>query len=354
MDKSGISRQKKIDRQLKDLWHSFTDTTGYTTPAAFKRALDKLKPDLSSQVSVNRIRKVLSEIPSYARSLRKKRLVHRRGIDYRALRVGAQLQVDVAQMTRVADDDGDVYAYYILAVDVFDNYVMAKAMRTKTAAEVYDCLQAIFAENDILHTIESIGWDAAREFVSLAPRLKRQGIRTYIYRGKNKSFLAEKYISVVNRRLFFALRANLSDNWVNLLPIICRLVNNSLNKSFFYLFSSSELHSPFFEPLLRYLRLLKGEEELAKRPVKLKQEVPFKLDDYVYAELQDKGFEKSYDMKRGTIYQVAAVDTRREPYMYKLKELNGKAVRGNTCHGNAGIYIEIIPFRVILRCRVDS
>lgn len=153
-------------------------------------------------------------------------------------------------------------------------------------------------------------------------------------RGVNKAFLAENYIGILKRRLFMALRVNLSDNWVKILQPVTNLLNNSYSKALLYFFTPAEVNAPEFDSVIRYIKSLKSEleaqkeeEEVSAKRRKTEKNV-FEVNDYVYYDVPRKPFDKSFDIQRGTIFQVASVDKRQHPYMYKLKELDGKLMKG--------------------------
>lgn len=123
--------------------------------------------------------------------------------------------------------------------------------------------------------------------------------------GKNKANFVENKIRIVKRLLYMQLRDRLSQNWPSLLPEIVKNYNNTPLEHLGYLCPNdikNEADSMKVQEALK----LKGistysapsyQAQMANQDKYLLEKNSFKVGDYVYVDVQEKLFDKSFDIK---------------------------------------------------------
>jgi len=97
-----------------------------------------LKTDLGEDISLNRIKGILNQLPFYIISQRPIRKYPRR--HYSVGSYGELLQADLAFMFEKND-----YKYFLLVIDVYSRKLFAEPLKDKSAATVEKAFTKIFA-----------------------------------------------------------------------------------------------------------------------------------------------------------------------------------------------------------------
>ena len=122
--------------------------------------------------------------------------------------------------------------------------------------------------------------------------------------GQNKAFLAEHYIFIVKKYLYMTLRGTLNQNWVQVLEKIVIDMNNTPIRKLGFLKPNqinSEIDSVFVKNAKASHNIESFQDTNWK--IQLENEKNYKSDskniqigDYVYRDLNEKLFDKSYDV----------------------------------------------------------
>lgn len=316
-----VTSPKQQPRQLtqeefKKFWENPSNVGSFAGARYAKADLDR-RGYRTSQAKVLRL---LKNIPTYAQYARLRRL----GVATRHVRydfgVGHVFQADLFYMP----DFGD-YKYGLVLVDVFDSYIYARPLKTKSAADTRAALVDIIAKNS-LHEMCCVGTDAGTEFTAQRKFLLSKKIRLHVFAGRHKAFVAERSIQRVKERLYPALRNTFSDDWVALLDPVVFALNNTPNRGMSELVPA-DVNSPLFDETIRKARedsRLKAVKKWAPLPKK-----EFEVGQLVFVEpdLSNK-FRRGYHFSRGQLYRVSSKDTTDRPYTYKLVDVLGKRRKG--------------------------
>ena len=122
--------------------------------------------------------------------------------------------------------------------------------------------------------------------------------------GQNKAFIAEHYIFLVKKYLYMTLRGTLNKNWVIVLEQIVNDMNNTPIKKLGFLKPNqinSEIDSVFVQNAQNKLNIKKYKDD--NWQIQQKNDQTYKTDlsniqtgDYVYCDLNEKIFDKSYNV----------------------------------------------------------
>lgn len=307
--------------QVEKLW---TGLGKHASAFAGARAMyHDLRAHGDYNTSYKQLANLLGKIPTYAQHLRISRLIRHRSIDLN-IGVGETLQADIAEMPE--DEDAEAadpkavkpYTKILIAVDPFDNYLFAKAQKTKTMTETTTSMKAIIDENK-LNDLKILGTDAGTEFTGkmFQAMLKKKNIKHHIFTGVHKAFQAERAIRTLKSRLYRSLRHQFTENWVERLDAVVAAINFSPSRGINNMVPA-EVNDPSFNVEIREGRqLVRDKEEKYLPPVPKRT---FKVGDYVYRDFGAKNspFYKGYDFARGQIYAVYSKDDSKFPTTYKL------------------------------------
>lgn len=139
--------------------------------------------------------------------------------------------------------------------------------------------------------------------------LKEKHIYYSMKYGKNKANFVENKIRIIKRLLFIELRDNLSQNWPVLLPKIVHNYNNTPLKHLGFLCpndikneadsmkvqAAQKVHNikPYSEPTFHEQKNNQQQHQTITTNLK--------VGDYVYVDMQEKLFQKSFDIKERNI-----------------------------------------------------
>ena len=198
----------------------------------------------------------------------------------------------------------ETYKYFLLLVDAFSTKVFVRPLITKTSAEVSRAFKDIFEE--FAAKIYVLETDQGKEFLG-KPCKDLFNKNHIIYKskiGKNKAFLAEHYIFLVKKYLYMTLRGTLNKNWIEVLGKCVENMNNTQVKKIGYLKPNqinSEIDSAFVRNAQKRHNIDFYTEPSWKTQLKNEQNYTvdlklIKIGDYVYRDVEQKLFDKSYDV----------------------------------------------------------
>lgn len=123
--------------------------------------------------------------------------------------------------------------------------------------------------------------------------------------GKNKANFVENKIRIIKRLLYLQLRDKLTQNWPAILPDVVKSYNNTPLKHLGNL-KPNDINSIADSLSVRKAQMKNNvevykepnfNEQIANQSNYLKQPSSFKTGDYVYIDLEEKLFDKSFDIK---------------------------------------------------------
>lgn len=221
------------------------------------------------------------------------------------------------------------YKFILVVVDAYSRYCWMENIKDKTANSIIVAFEKIFNQNvyniagsvdtitlsdEVQNIPQFIVTDEGKEFVNSAfkAHLDFNKIKHIILKGQSKAFLAERVIQ--DYKMFVRGRWN-KMKWINLTQPFCDFYNNKYHSVI-----KDTPHNIFVEgkkPALTKNKLMNKDKE--------KQ---FNLGDNVRVKIfkdEDTLQKKSLtDNWSSSIYNIADIDDRYDPIMYKVRDQNGR------------------------------
>jgi hypothetical protein len=282
------------DEQLLQLWRSPLFVGSYSGVKTFQACL-KLEKNIS--VSERRLYEVLKKDPIFLIHQKSPPKIQRRHLVLN--NYGEVVFGDLAYMFPYND-----FKYFLLVVDGFSGKIFVRPLKSRTSSIVALALDSIFEEfGSQVYVFET---DQGSEFKGDCKKLFKSRNITYRAKyGKNKSFMSENYIRIVKRRLYQTLRGSLNQDWVTVLETVVNNFNNIPTRRIGYLKPNS-ISNEFDSVKVQEAKKVHNIKILNETPWKtqLQNEKDFensnatlKVNDYCYVDLNEKLFDKSYDVK---------------------------------------------------------
>jgi hypothetical protein len=177
---------------------------------------DAQELDIRDYPTYEQVVRVLETIPVYQQFVKRKKVREFRHVSYEGHPGGGSfipgagicMQVDLAEFPTSPAG----MHYLLVMVDMWQMYVYARPLETKSKAEVYKAIKAI-KDEEHLDRINTISGDEGTEFTSNIGKLAKLGIRYFVLTNPPKAFLAEERIRVIKYRLHRYLRHALTSDW---------------------------------------------------------------------------------------------------------------------------------------------
>lgn len=265
-------------------------------PGAFSGARNFqlfLKTDLNEDVPLSRIYTLLKQEPYYIISQRPIRKFPRRKFDVGGY--GMLMQCDLAFMFSKND-----YKYFLTVVDVFSQKIWAEPLKTKNTKEVQMAFEKIFLEvNAPISKLES---DQGTEFVGLRAFFKKHNILFKLKYGKNKASWSEHAIYLIKKKMYMMLRAEIKDDWLEMLPHAVKALNERHLKSLGYI-SPIDIQSELDDVVVREAQKKTNinvyhqpnwKQQNENQANYEKSNNPLQVGQFVYLDKKEEIFNKSF------------------------------------------------------------
>jgi hypothetical protein len=256
-----------------------------------------LKTDLNIEVSEKRLYKVLKQDPIYLIHLRPHRHFERRHYDLRFY--GELVQADIAYMY-----DFNGFKYFLLLIDGFSSKIFVEPLKSKDSETVSEAFRKIFDE--FKAKIYVLQTDSGSEFFGKSKKLfAEKKIVFRKKRGQNKASIAENGILIIKTKLYKLLRGTLNNNWVKYISNVVNSHNETPMKKLGWL-KPNEIHSEFDSVLVQQQKtkfnIPTYKEPLYETQVQNQKSLSaigkkFQINDFVYLDLDEKLFDKSFDIQ---------------------------------------------------------
>ena len=310
------SPSPSVVQQIVRLYTDIDFPGAFGSIANFRQNLAREKGII---IAYDALKKILEKISVYQMHVLTKRRFARRSL--RAKGAGIDFHADLGYMPMYKD-----FAYFLLLVDLYSNYIYVVPLKSKTAEAVRAAFQQLLSTFQ-LDKFTSLGTDAGGEFTGNRNFFKDRRINLYIRRGDNKAFQAENYIRIFKHLLYKYLRSQRSKNWPAAVDNVVSQINNRRQRGLGSL-TPAQVNNPFEDPVSRDIikrNRYQSDAAASKRRHVVKE---FKKNQFVFVNFKKEALYKGFDTQRGTIYQIADVDDSETPRLYSLKELDGTAVSG--------------------------
>jgi len=281
------------DQKLLELWRDPNFSGSYRGIKTFQILL---KTDLNIDVSQKRLYSVLKKDKNYILHQKPVRNFERRHYDVNFY--GELCQMDLAVMFNYSK-----FVYFLLLIDCFSLKMFAKPLKSKSSADVSKALEEIFEEFAApIHVLQS---DRGKEFIGCKQLFRKKNIVFRPKYGKNKASISEWAIHIIKKKLYMLLRGILSQDWVQYLPKVVQQFNHtpqtklggvppeqilSLVDSAKVFDARKQSHTTVFhEP--NFKQQIENQERYEQDNSNLQ------VGDFVYLTLEEKMFDKSFDVK---------------------------------------------------------
>jgi hypothetical protein len=201
------------------------------------------------------------------------------------------------------------YKYFLLVTDCYSSKVFVEPLKSKESKEVSIAFKKILDE--FKAKVYEIQTDSGSEFKGLTKKLFINEKIVFKQKfGKNKASFSEALIFKLKRRLFLMLRANLSHNWVKYIQYVVNGHNDTPIKKLGWL-KPNQIHSEFDSTLVESqkqkfnIKTYHEPDFETQRKLQLKHKDDKKklqIGDFVYLDLNEKLFDKSFDIQVTFIY----------------------------------------------------
>ncbi len=324
VDSGRESGEADAEARIRDRW---LDPTQPGSLGSVQALHDNWPTDVP-RPSHRRLREALSGVPAFVQMRRTLPKVAGRATDYDSIGATMHWQLDTAYMP---PDRG--YGHFLIAVDVFTNYLVVEPLRSAGGAEarrvVDDWIRAGRLPVDAREGATTFFTDRGSEFVAnRAHWLQTWNIRLEFMKGPQKAFKAETFIRVIKHRLYRWMRAQHSVAWTDVLQDVVR-AQNAAPARYLSGLKPADVETHVMDGVTREGRdraVGTLSERDARQPSERNDLAP---DEWVMiqdTEDRTKRY-KGYDLHRRRLYRVARIDKTRRPWLYWLKQGDGAAVR---------------------------
>ena len=304
---------KISDEEIRQLWEG-DPKTFFGAYAGIKTFQAALFAEKNIKLSERRIRDALFKIPNYIAQIQAVKRFPRRSYNVQGLNL--LWQADLAEMFAF-----NGFKFILVVVDVFSRRIFARPMKSKEAKTVKKAFEAIFEENGT--TPQKLETDRGTEFTNstisnyfeeknIYLKFKygmHKGMYVRIYSSYSKvSFFfsilanfAEHAIYILKKRLYTALRVNLSRNWPSFLDDVVVNLNKTPREELKYQ-RPIDFKSELDDPKLNTKNLAKEPSMKQQDSNQLSYENdpkrnPIQKNSYVYVVLKKDNFSKSHDIQ---------------------------------------------------------
>jgi hypothetical protein len=240
---------------------------------------------------------------------------------------GIVFQADIFEMPLTEGMAGKKRGgYFLLIVDVWNNYIYAQQMSTKSAKETLATIKKIIKDNN-LYKFACLTTDAGGEFVGMhkMAEFKALNIKHFVLtQSKHKAFLSEAYGKIIKDKIYKFMRYYNTLNWQEILPTIVHNLNHTTNRKLGNETSPAEVNSPIFDDYVRNLHAVVARRAPINKRFPNIKENEFKIGDYCYVDFLADAFSKGYHLKRGQLFKITKIDNIQKPYKFYLEDLLGK------------------------------
>ena len=216
-------------------------------------------------------------------------------------------QIDLVEMIPYAAENND-YKYLLTAIDIFSKKAFARALKTKTGAEVAKAMDSIITENG--SPPRNVHSDQGKEFFNkdFKNLMKKYNINLYNTFSELKASIVERFNRTLKTKMWKMFSLNGNYQWINHLQSLIDDYNNSVHRTIkMKPIEVTKQHEPLLFKTVYKNRIITSKNR-------------FKAGDYVRITKYKGIFRKGYEPNWSTeIFQVDHVHPT-EPVTYTLRD----------------------------------
>jgi hypothetical protein len=139
-------------------------------------------------------------------------------------------QADLAQMNMYSSSNKN-HNFILVVIDCFSKYVWVRALKTKNSVEVTKAFKSILVNEK--RQPNNLQTDQGKEFFNIEfnTLMKKYNINHYNTYCCKKASIVERYIRTLKERLFKYFSLNGSYKWIDILPTIASVYNNTVHST---------------------------------------------------------------------------------------------------------------------------
>lgn len=253
-----------------------------------------LKTDKNIDVPEKELYKIIRKDPIYLMHLQAKPVIRRK---YFLSNIGELIQSDLAYMYPFKN-----YKYFVVFIDCFSFKIFTEAIKNKKSETVFKVFQNYLIETSEIDKLET---DQGTEYSLCKNYCKKNGILFHYKTGKNKANFAEYAILQIKKRLYKMMRGNLTKDWPFYLKRIQEDFNNTPRKKLGYYcpndirnrYDSYFINKARASLKLKQIVLPSIEQQIANEEAFKNNKKALKPNDFVYLNLKQSIFSKSFDVQ---------------------------------------------------------
>ena len=297
------------DKVLSDLYFSLDSTAGYGGVQRLYSQAKKVLPNLRK----SQVEKFLQKYDAYTlhrpvrwQYSRNKTLVDGPGVQY---------QIDLLDMQRYKKQN-DGFRYILTCIDCFSRYAWGEPVKTKSGEETARAFNAILRKAPTPNVVQC---DNGLEFYNSVFKklLKERRIHMFSTDSPTKASIVERFHRTLRSRLQRYFTHKNTHRWTD----VIQKVLNGYNKSYHRSIKTSPADVNL-ETMTRVRDALFAGSDRHAKP-------KFNVGDQVRISQARRLFKKGYEAGwTGEYFEISKVLPKRDPPVYKLKDLQGEQITG--------------------------
>ncbi|XP_065348659.1 uncharacterized protein LOC135945133 [Cloeon dipterum] len=233
-----------------------------------------------------------------------------------------QYECDLAEFQPYSNENKNV-RYLLVVIDVFSRYAQVEPLVDKTGRAVADGLRKIFK---LMGTPILLRSDKGTEFISseVQKLLKQLFVKHITTNNEVKCAIVERFIRTIKTKLYKYFTNKGHHKYVDRIKCVVRAYNNSWHSSIGC--EPANVTSRNVSKIWKYL--YSGVGRYPKLQVRNLSKPKFKVGDVVKISSKKNSFSKGY--KHNFTYENFVIDQvlRRNPQVFRLKDLEGVQITG--------------------------
>lgn len=283
----------------------YKDPNFFASFGGVRQFRDALFAEYNEDIPLQRLTKILQTDENYLIYMKPKRKFPLRHYDVQSF--GSLVQMDLAFMPNYQG-----FKYFLLLIDAFSKHIYCEALKEKSASQIKEAFEKIYSE-DFQSPIYKLESDQGTEFIGNKKYFKEKKIYFHTKVQRHKASFAEHAIYLVKLKLYKILRSELTQDWVQYLPIVVKALNDRPVKALGNVKPSSinsflddvkirEAQStnkvnPYHEPDYESQNRNQAAYEASSNK--------FQLGAFVYLDFKQMTFDKSFDTQISILFMFA-------------------------------------------------
>lgn len=215
------TNEEKTDKALRSIYYNLDNPASYSTAEKLFRAVAR-------KIPLEAIKEWLSRQNAYTLHKAARRNYPRN--HYNVSTIFEQFQADLMDNASLADANSG-YRYILFVIDSFSRYVWTRALKQKSATEVFNAFKSIIEEAGKFPA--QLVTDRGKEFYNskLSTFLKSNGCNHFSPSNDQfKASIAERGIRTFKGIMHKALTANLTHRYLEIIPKITKSMNERVHR----------------------------------------------------------------------------------------------------------------------------